>query len=278
MAGAGGTLVHLDNRDKAWNDVGMESAALPSASPVLSRWVDAFWAFASTGKAHRILPDGCIDFIFDLEAGRAMVQGPMTRAELVALPEGSRVFGVRFLPGAASAFVDADAHTLEDRAADLEDVTTAARSWRLGERVAEARDHAARCRLIGDFLLDPRARTRPADVRLRHAVRAVRHTHGSLPIADIARDLGVSERTLERLFRQHVGVRPKLYARIARMEWTRALAASHDESQAALAHLGGYADEPHLLRDFRALAGLSPSALLAEDRVGFVQVGSPDPA
>ena len=87
----------------------------------------------------------------------------------------------------------------------------------------------------------------------------------------------VGERTLERLFRQHVGVRPKLYARIARMEWTRALAESHDESQAALAHLGGYADEPHLLRDFRALAGLSPSALLAEDRVGFVQVGGPDP-
>jgi AraC-like DNA-binding protein len=111
-----------------------------------------------------------------------------------------------------------------------------------------------------------------ADLRPRHAVRAIRHSHGALPIALVARDLGLSERTLERLFREQVGVRPKVYARIARMEWAREIAGSHRASQAALATLAGYADEPHLLRDFRALTGLTPGALLAETRVGFVQV------
>jgi AraC-like DNA-binding protein len=258
----------------SWEDVGMEATA-PLAPSVVARWVDAFWAFESTGKAHRVLPDGCIDFIFDLDSGRAMVQGPMTRAELVALPARSRVFGVRFLPGAASAFVDTGAHALEDRSADLEEVT-AARAWHLGERVAEARDHRARSFLITDFLLDPCARKRAADARLRHAIRAIRHSHGALPVALIARELELCERTLERLFREQVGVRPKLYARIARMEWARSLAEGHGASQAALATLAGYADEPHLLREFRALTGVSPSALLAEDRVGFVQVGSGD--
>jgi len=95
----------------------MEPAGLFPASPVpraLVRCVDAFWVFESVGTPHRVLPDGCIDFIFDLETGRATVQGPMTRAEVVALPAGRRVFGMRFLPGAASPFVDTEAHALED--------------------------------------------------------------------------------------------------------------------------------------------------------------------
>jgi len=252
----------------------MKLAGLFSAPPVtraLARWVDAFWAFESAGAPHRVLPDGCIDFIFDLETGGARVQGPMTRAEVVALPAGRRIFGMRFAPGAASSFVDTEAYALEDQTADLETVTTAG-SWRLAQRVSEARDHDARRRVLTEFLLDPRSRRRAADARLAQAVASIRLGRGASPVAAIARDLGVSERTLERLFRDHVGMRPKLYARIVRMEWTRAAAGIHRASQADLALLGGYADEPHLLREFRALTGLTPGALLAEDRVGFVQV------
>ncbi|MET0595996.1 MAG: AraC family transcriptional regulator [Polyangiaceae bacterium] len=242
------------------------------ATPALARLVDAFWAYESAGGAQRILPDGCIDFIFDLATGDAHVQGPMTSAEVIALPAGARVFGVRFLPGAASAFLEMDAEAIEDRAIDLDEVS-AARKWSLGERVAEARDHTARRRTIADFLFEPRSRQKAADARLAQAIRAIRHSRGALPVAAVARDLAMSERTLERLFRAHVGVRPKLYARIARLEWTREISTEHGASQAALAAMGGYADEPHLVREFRALTGLTPSALAAEERVGFVQVG-----
>jgi transcriptional regulator GlxA family with amidase domain len=154
---------------------------------------------------------------------------------------------------------------------DLDDISYA-RAWRLGERVAEAPDHASRLRLLAQFALDPRARKRPTDARLKRAVHLVRQSRGTWPISAIAREVGLSERTLERLFGEHVGVRPKMFARIVRMEWTRAHAESHTTSQASLALWGGYADEPHLLREFRSLTGLTPGALLAEARVGFVQV------
>jgi AraC-like DNA-binding protein len=242
-------------------------------SPVLERWVDGFWTLESSGTAHRVLPDGCIDFIFDLDSGLAKAQGAMTCAEIVALPAGRRLFGIRFRPGAAGMFIDAHARALEDRDVDLDDVSYA-RVWRLGERVAEAPDHASRLRLLGQFVLDPRARKRAADARLSRAVRLVRQGRGIWPVSAIAREVGLSERTLERLFGEHVGVRPKLFARIVRMEWTRALAESHTTSQANLALSAGYADEPHLLREFRLLTGLTPGALLAERRVGFVQVDS----
>jgi AraC-like DNA-binding protein len=252
----------------------MDRAVLPLPSRAFPHTIDAFWAFESSGAAHRVLPDGCLDFIFDLETGRAMVQGPMTCAEVVTLPAGTRVFGVRFAPGAGGSFVDTLAHELEDRAADLEMVTKGARSWRLAERMAEARDDAARGRLISEFVRDPSARRRAPDGRVQRAVRIVRESRGCAPVAAIAAALGVSERTLERSFRDHLGLRPKLYARIVRMESTRAAAWRHRAGQAHLAVLAGYADESHLLREFRALTGLTPGALLAEDRVGFVQVGS----
>jgi AraC-like DNA-binding protein len=242
-----------------------------AGSPVIERWVDGFWALESSGTAHRILPDGCIDFIFDLDSGLARAQGAMTRAEIVAVPAGRRLFGIRFLPGAAGMFIDAHARALEDRDVDLDDISYA-RAWRLGERVAEAPDHASRLRLLGQFVLDPRARKRAADARLKRAVHLVRQSRGTWPVSAIAREVGLSERTLERLFGEHVGVRPKVFARIVRMEWTRAHAESHATSQASLALWGGYADEPHLLREFRSLTGLTPGALLAEGRVGFVQV------
>jgi AraC-like DNA-binding protein len=249
----------------------MLSATPLDASSPLKRFVDGFWAFESAGQAHRVLPDGCIDFIFDLDAGRAKVVGPMTRAEVVALPTGVRLFGVRFLPGAASAFIDADAHALEDREAELDELTSA-RSLRMAERIAEATDDHARRRLVTDFLFDPRSRIRATPPRLHQAVRAIRHSRGALPVSAIAKELGLGERTLERIFREHVGLRPKLFARIVRMEWTNRLAARHASSQASLAHHCGYADEPHLVREFRSLTRLTPAALLAERRVGFVQV------
>jgi AraC-like DNA-binding protein len=58
----------------------------------------------------------------------------------------------------------------------------------------------------------------------------------------------------------------------AKVAMVEGLAANHASSQASLAHRCGYADEPHLVREFRSLTGLTPAALLAERRVGFVQV------
>jgi AraC-like DNA-binding protein len=247
--------------------------ALPVA-PALRRWVDAFWCFDAPGAPHRVLPDGCIDFLFDLRDGRATVVGPMSRAEVVAPPAGARLFAVRFQPGAAAVFVDAAAHELLDRDADLADVTAAPRH-RLVERVLEAPDHAARCAVLSDFLLGTPGRRRPLDGRVERAAALLQRSHGALPIREVAAAVGVGERQLERLFQERVGLRPKLFARIARMQRAVALADAAPLSQAELARSTGYADEPHLLREVRALTGLLPAQLRAERHVGFVQDGAP---
>ena len=72
--------------------------------------------FDATGQPHRVVPDGCMDFIFDLDDPRgAIVVGAMQRAKVVQLRAGARVFGVRFRPGAGALYVDAPARELRDR-------------------------------------------------------------------------------------------------------------------------------------------------------------------
>lgn len=85
-------------------------------------------------------------------------------------------------------------------------------------------------------------------------------------MADVARRLGWSRRRLERLFARDVGIPPKLYARIVRLNAVLATLEEPERPQAVdLALEAGYFDQSHLLRDFRALAGRRPGAARTED-------------
>jgi AraC-like DNA-binding protein len=102
---------------------------------------------------------------------------------------------------------------------------------------------------------------RPAGFcELAFAVASIERTRGAVRIAALARELGGSERRLERCFGEEIGVSPKTFARLARFE---ALMASVRRgayaSWAEAAHALGYADQSHLVRDVRQFAGAPPS-------------------
>ena len=241
--------------------------------PALAAWVQAFWSMHAAGETRRILPDGCIDFIFNLDGGSARVVGTMTTSRLVTVPRGARYFGVRFAPGAAAALIDARADELCDLDGTLAEVG-AAPHHALAERICEAPDERARANIIAAYLRDASSRRRPIDLRLRKATTLLQQHHGALAIGELARQVGVSDRHLERLFLERVGARPKLFARVLRMQHALSLLEARTPSEArAIAHAlyAGFADEPHLVRDFRALTRVTPQALLRERRVGSIQ-------
>jgi AraC-like DNA-binding protein len=91
----------------------------------------------------------------------------------------------------------------------------------------------------------------------------------AVPIAVVAAEIGWSGRHLTDRFRAEVGLRPKEAARVARFDRTRRqLRPGSRLAEVAAGH--GFADQSHLVREFRALAGCSPSRWLA-DEFGFVQ-------
>ncbi len=160
------------------------------------------------------------------------------------------------LPSAELAGLDVDA------AAVLGEATVA----EARERLIDAPDWPSRFAVI-DAALTKRMRTAKS-IRPEVAYAWGRVLRGE-PVAAVAAEVGWSGRHLTDRFRAEVGLRPKEAARVARFDRARrALRPDARIGDVAAAH--GFADQSHLVREFRALAGCTPSEWLA-DQFGFVQ-------
>jgi AraC-like DNA-binding protein len=246
----------------------------------LAPYVECFWtarADAAPPRPSRVLPDGCADVIVDLAgAPRAYVVGTMRRALVVPPAPRTDIVSVRFHPGAALPFFGVPLSELVDRAAPLDALWGDAAASSLVDALASA-DPAARVARLQDVLLRRLAAARADHALATRATALMRHARGRVSVAEVACALGVGERRLERAFDDAVGLPPKQLARVLRFRAAvqaldRALAGGAAPRWSALALDAGYADQPHLIREFRALAGLTPTAYVAERRgVGFVQ-------
>jgi AraC-like DNA-binding protein len=107
------------------------------------------------------------------------------------------------------------------------------------------------------------------------AWRLIRRGGGRTSVVGVAADVGWSVRHLEHRFRSEFGVTPKAVTRITRFE--RSVAAARDSRRrlADIAVACGYADQAHLARDWRDLAGRPPSRWRVEDDLAFVQDEAP---
>ncbi|HUJ62176.1 MAG TPA: AraC family transcriptional regulator [Kofleriaceae bacterium] len=238
----------------------MACYAESSPGPALREHVACYWSLAADEPfEHRVLPDGCMDLLFDLRGGAELV-GAMTRALAVTQPRRSRVFGVRFRPGEAFALIGVPAGDARDRVIALGDAWGRSGAV-LGDVVAAAPDDAARVVALERALAG--AIARPADRRVRRAVAQLIAAPATR-IAAIAGELGLGERQLERAFELRVGIGPKQLARVARLQAIARRLAVGPAAWARWAGELGYADQAHLAREVRALAGVTPSALATE--------------
>jgi AraC-like DNA-binding protein len=219
---------------------------------------------------HRVLPDGCMDLLVRFDENRgatASIIGTMTTAIVTSSTSRTALVGIRFLPGEAFAFLDLSARFATDR-------EVAPRDAGLGDTTPlldalSTLPVSAWPSALDRFLCARLARVRPADVRVRRSVRALMDTRGNTRVSCLASELGVSERHLERAFLERVGVSPKSFARVIRLQsliamLNRETTPLRDRSWAFLAADFGYADQSHLVREVKALTGLTPGNLLRE--------------
>lgn len=227
----------------------------------------------------RIVPDGCPELIVHLgdpyarrvgerwrRQPRAFLAGTLTRPWL--LQPGRRVLtlGIRFRPGEARAILPVAMSTAAGRETRLGTIVGAAREEALVAALGAARGDAARFASAEAWLLDELERSPVHEPSARPAVRLILRTRGATRIAELARTLGWTRRRLERAFARELGIRPKLFARIVRLNATLAgLEGDERASAVDCALAAGYFDQAHLLRDFRALAGRGPRSPRAAD-------------
>ncbi|MER6677943.1 DUF6597 domain-containing transcriptional factor [Streptomyces sp. NPDC000983] len=206
------------------------------------------WTTTSSGDG-RVLPDGCMDLLWHED--RLIVAGPDTRAHSTE-GEAGRWFGVRFGPGGAPAFLGVPAHELRDRRVDLAELWPAAEARRLRDRIAGAADLST---ALESAVLERAPEPDPALRRLVAALAAGR------PVAATADELGLGARRLHRHSLAAFGYGPKTLARILRFCRALELARAGVPFAEAAAR-AGFADQAHLARDVKELAGVPLGVLL----------------
>jgi AraC-like DNA-binding protein len=271
-------------------DTGLRPAVLGNHAfyrprPPLDQLVDFLWVserYPAQAPRERVLPSGALALIINLGAdrfdiyahddapesldvGSAILCGGRARPVVIGTAVLGSTIGVQFKRGGARPFFDVPAGALEEHVVPLEAVWGAT-GRALRARLLEAPTGAERVRVLEDVLLE-RARGRLAMPVLLRAALSAFEDQGLSSVADVRGRFGLSAKRLLQLFHDEVGLTPKAYWRVRRF---RAALAHLDQGTmkgAALAATLGYADQAHLIREFRSISGGSPREYLCR-RVG----------
>lgn len=249
-------------------------------APPLSRLVEMIWDWDMSPQPYRlerILPSADSQLVINLAEDETRVyddalrcrrfaaaafDGPSHRSFVIDAAEQVRVAGVVFRAGSAAPFFRERMDLLANDHVDL-DALAGGTARTLRMRLLEAADAGARLRIVHDWLLAHADAASPHPIVV-HALRAFDAVPEVARIDVITAHCRLSPRRFGELFREQVGMSPKRYARLQRFR--RAL--FHARSQPRIDWAGiaadcGFHDQPHLVHEFRAFSGMTPSAYLA---------------
>ena len=219
------------------------SAAVPGA---------VLWR--ADGGGGTVLPDGCMDLLW--VDGRLLVAGPDTRPHPAGEVPGGAFAGLRLAPGTAPALLGVPAHAVRDGRVELTDLWPAREVRRLAGRAGLVEGCADPRTGLEALVARRAAGAAPPDPLAAAVVAGLR---AGSAVADIARAVGLGPRQLHRRSLDAFGYGPRTLGRILRLRRALALARA-GLPYAEVAAVAGYADQAHLAREVRALAGTTLSA------------------
>jgi len=211
------------------------------------------WTRVSDGSSSWILPDGCIDILWN---GREpTVAGPDTIARRTEAPSGTRYTALRFASGVAPAVLGIAADALRDQHPALADVIGAADTHRLTESLLTADDPASE---LEQWAARRLVAAGGPDRVMRRVAALIGEGH---PVAEVADAVGFSERQLHRRSIASFGYGPKMLGRVLRLQ--RALSSARTGTPLVQACLeAGYGDQAHFAHEVRSITGQSATQLV----------------
>ncbi|MEV6829012.1 helix-turn-helix domain-containing protein [Amycolatopsis sp. NPDC051102] len=231
-------------------------------APELAEFVDYHWILRwdRTGEPpyeQRVLPNLAVHVTFF--PGAAGVYGPAREVFSHRLAGRVQGLGVRFRPGCFRAFLGGPVRDIADRAVPLTDVFGPAAAG-TAESVQSARDDAEMAAAVDNLLIANPVRLSAAARQAAEAVESIARDPGITRVAQLCADTGLTTRSVQRMFAEHVGVPPKWAIRIYRLnDAAQRLVTEGQRDYAGLAVRLGYSDQSHFIRDFRTVTGQSPA-------------------
>lgn len=193
--------------------------------------------------------------------GDVRVTGPRTEPHRTRVFGGMKVWGSLLWPGAAPSLWSVDMESLRSSEVLAREILPDDWVARLQSRFRDVETEEQATRILDEAFLEFLPPARPPDDKVMQAVFRVLRSNGEDAIGDVADAVELSPRQLRRRFRREVGLTPKELARIQRMRASAVEAvADVTEPWIDIAAKQGYADQAHLIREFRDLLGLTPKS------------------
>jgi AraC-like DNA-binding protein len=227
----------------------------------------------------RALPDGRFQMAFSLAEGPisalaepmgdrggiapTLLIGIRSRFSIIDTAKLRSAMGVVFRPGGVHAFLNMPADAFQDQNVSL-DLIWGSMVRTLRDRLRAANHPAEKFRVLEVALLEHLNEGVQLNAAVRYALQEFARKPQIPRVRELAQEAGLSRRRFTQVFREQIGLTPKLYCRLQRFQNALqqiASGASVDWAQIALA--AGYCDQAHLAHEFRDFSGLSPSAYLA---------------
>ena len=251
----------------------------------LARFVESFWETRGVvGYGYeKLLPSGTAEFMINFGPAQAILQRPTDKnpatfcyawlsgiqdAPVYTAPvHGTDTFTTHFVsaslkPEGVCEVFGIDAVDTARRVIDAEDLV--GRSIRsLRDRLGEAPNSVSRFAALAEFLRARRlAFARPAPFAALWAMGRTLALQGNLRVDDLCKEMGISRKHLNSIYKSSTGLSPKIYARLTRFRSVVDRIHEPVEPWVSIAADKGYFDQAHLIRDFKQFAGETPNSFL----------------
>jgi AraC-like DNA-binding protein len=246
--------------------------------PPLSDHVDYFgsWEGGTTVGVHtsRALPRGAVTAIIDvggraelgfyasdghtrLAAPSAFVVGPGLASHVIRIDPTHRAMTIHFRPAGALAYLGCPLGELENAVVGLTELWGRSAEL-LREQLSATRSPGQRVALLEAFLLDRRRRHHPRPQPWLAPVLDLAESDPSMRVSAARGSIGLPPKRFNAMFRSDVGLTPKAYFRVRRLQ--AAVRALNTPAQGAVVAANlGYFDQAHFVREFRSFTGMTPT-------------------
>ena len=234
---------------------------------ILKPYLDCYWSYtAGTSSAllhaKPIIPDGCIDIIFDLArltSGCALIIGAMTKP---IFNNKTDIIGIRFKPGMAYPFIKMPMNKLTDIIADYYEFA-GHEATILSDQLSESESIKEQLSILNKHFILKLSSMSLIDPQMQQALYLINKTNGSDTVNDISEKIGWSRQYFNKKCLWYTGLSPKFLLQAIRIKKVVNRYNSepfHSWSDLSLA--GGFYDQSHLINDFKKITGLTPIEFL----------------
>lgn len=249
----------------------------------LSQYIQCYWILEGKseqiyGNAERVLPDGCIELIINFKEPfkqitannnfeiqpQAFVVGQIKNYKLLKPSSDFSMLGIRFKPTGAYNFFNFPLIELTSQTVDAEFIWGKAIK-ELNEKMLHSNTFQ-KINLLERFLIKKIHVSKENNEDLQALLEFIKKRNSIFTVYKLSAKLELSKRQVERNFNKYIGLSPKAFLKIKRLQNVfKRLQQNNQIDWMTLSYISGYYDQSHFINDFKDFCGMNPSEYLSSN-------------